>query len=712
MKVTMQWYHSLKTFFTSPNFVDKPEKTQRARHLNMVINATLLAALLMLLGDSIGSYVPPTSWLNGIAIFCALVLRWWLRRGHLHSTAVALLILIFILSAVANGILGTIRTPTASIYILLVVLGGILFGQRGAAITTGASSLSILALILAQNAGLLPQPNLAVGVTQWVSYSVLIAASGLLTSYTLHIMQQALDQARQELTRRQQVEATLKEQEAFLTAITSHTHEMIVLISPDGQLKYLNQAFERLLGYQPDQLIGSSAFDLMHPDDGEQQQLLLAAALQQNTPNKMSSFRVRHADGRYLWVEASAQYIEEAGEVTGIVSVLRDVTTQQEAAEQIRLLSRAVEASPVSIVMSDVDGRIIYTNPKFTEVSGYTFAEARGQNPRILKSGKTPEETYANLWQTISTGQTWSGEFLNRRKDGSLYWEWAVISPIVDPASGQTSHYVAIKEDITWRKQMEIDLRRSNAELQERNEELDAFAHTVAHDLKTPMGVIAGFSELLQESYAAMHLEQLHTALRTMAQSAHKATDIIESLLLMASARRQDIILVPLSMPEILREVLHRLGNIIQESVASIQMIDVVAWPQALGYPAWVEAIWVNYLSNAMKYSEFPPEILLGAEKQPDGRIRFYVHDNGPGLTPDQQKRLFAPFERLNKSDKSGHGLGLSIVSRLAERMNGEVGVHSQPGQGSTFYFILQPAPIAQSQPGLNGNAAVYEFSG
>lgn len=713
----MQWYRLFRSFFAPPVFADDPEKTQRARNLNMILNAAIVATLFLLLGNLFGSDAPTFAyWLNVVGFLFTLPLRWWLHRGYVQSTAVVLLVAIFTLSTIGNVALGTIRTPTAAIYILIVIIGGILFGQRGAIITTGLSSLSILALILAQNAGLLPEPDMSVGITQWVTYSVLIAVSGLLTSYTLHIVQQALNQARQELALRRQAEATIKEQEAFLTAITSNIHEMIVLVSPDGRLKYMNQAFERLLGYRPTDLIGSLAFELMHPEDSKQQQLLLAQALNQGNVDTLSLFRVRHANGHYLWVEASAQFIheEEVG-ITGIVSVVRDVTAQQETAEQIRLLSRAVEASPVSIVMSDVNGRITYTNPKFTEISGYTFAEAYGQNPRILKSGKTPPETYRELWQTILAGQTWSGEFLNQRKDGSLYWEWAIISPIIDPGSTQITHFVAIKEDITQRKQMEMELRRSNAELQVRNQELDAFAHTVAHDLKSPMGIIAGFGELLQESHAAMPPEQLHTILRTMTQSARKATDIIESLLLLASARQQDVVLVPLPMPEILLEVRHRLENAIQASGANVQMTDVAAWPQALGHPAWVEAIWVNYLSNALKYSEASPKIVLGAELQQDGCVRFYVRDNGPGLTPEQQKRLFAPFERLNKSKVTGHGLGLSIVHRLAERMNGQVGVISQPGQGSTFYFTLQPAPqpVPQSisltqaiaTPGPNGNS-------
>ena len=135
-----------------------------------------------------------------------------------------------------------------------------------------------------------------------------------------------------------------------------------------------------------------------------------------------------------------------------------------------------------------------------------------------------------------------------------------------------------------------------------------------------------------------------------------------------------------------------RLTDMIEQTQATIDAAGVSRWPVALGHMAWVEEVWVNYLSNAIKYSGKPPHLELGAEEQPDGMVRYWVRDNGPGLTPEDQARLFTPFTRLDQVRARGYGLGLSIVRRIVEKLGGQVGVESQPGQGCTFFFTLPGA--------------------
>ena len=188
--------------------------------------------------------------------------------------------------------------------------------------------------------------------------------------------------------------------------------------------------------------------------------------------------------------------------------MLRDITLRKQAEIELQKLSRAVHYSPVSFVITDATGAIEYVNLKFSDVTGYTFYEAMGQNPRILKSGQTPPEVYQDLWATILSGREWSGEFANRKKNGDLYWEDAIIAPIVTDL-GEITHFVAVKEDITRRKLAEDALRQYTAELEASNAELDAFAHTVAHDLNNPLGVIMGFSDLLEENWETLAREDI-----------------------------------------------------------------------------------------------------------------------------------------------------------------------------------------------------------
>ncbi|HFD40532.1 MAG TPA: hybrid sensor histidine kinase/response regulator, partial [Anaerolineae bacterium] len=489
---------------------------------------------------------------------------------------------------------------------------------------------------------------------------------------------------------------------------------------------------------------------------------------------------------------------------------------------QLRKLTQAVEQSANTIVITDVEGRIEYVNPKFVETTGYTVEEALGQNPRILKSGEQDTEFYREMWETIRAGRVWHGEFHNRRKDGSFYWEMATIAPVCDE-EGRITHFIAVKEDITGRKEMEIalqqernllrtlidslpdlilakdrqgrfilanqalaqmagasspedmigktefdyvpyevaakfwqveqevirtgqpvvnrtersvdpsgktrwilttkvplydheggirgvvgiarditalkeaeeQLRRYAEQLEEQNAELDAFAHTVAHDLKNPVNVFLGYASMLEREYDALSAEMRQKFLQILVQHAHKMNTIINELLLLASVRERDEIdLEPLEMDLIVEEALSQLQYMIQESGAEIILPE--QWPQALGHAPWVEAMWVNYISNAIKYGGDPPRVELGADLLDVGQvgnlpnmIRFWVRDNGPGLSPEEQSRLFTPFERLHQSRAQGHGLGLCIVQRIAGKLGGQVGVESQVGQGSTFYFTL-----------------------
>ena len=237
------------------------------------------------------------------------------------------------------------------------------------------------------------------------------------------------------------------------------------------------------------------------------------------------------------------------------------------------------------------------------------------------------------------------------------------------------------------------ELARQIDELRARNEELDAFAHTVAHDLKNPLNQIVGYAEMLEQYYATLSSVERMKSVGGIARSGRKMDSIIEELLLLAGVRKTEVQLAPLDMGQTVTEAQQRLTYLIKEYQAEIVL--PAAWPTALGYAPWIEEIWVNYLSNGCKYGGTPPRLELGGDALPDGRARFWVRDNGDGLTSEEQSRLFTPFTRLDQARARGYGLGLSIVRRIAEKLGGQVGVESDgaPGQGSTFYFTLPAAP-------------------
>ncbi len=234
---------------------------------------------------------------------------------------------------------------------------------------------------------------------------------------------------------------------------------------------------------------------------------------------------------------------------------------------------------------------------------------------------------------------------------------------------------------------LQIDLEN---EVEERGlliEELDAFAHMVAHDLKNPLSNIVGFAKVLERGYGRLPEKDIHFALQAVTSSAYKMSDIIDALLSLARVRQNQVEIKPVQMEAIIRETVSRLQANIQQTGA---MIDGAAsWPQVLGHAPWLEEVWVNYVSNAIKYGGDPPQIYLGWDDLEDGFYRFWVQDNGSGLTDRQQEQLFQPFTRFHTTQAEGHGLGLCVVQRIVLKSGGEVGVSCAAGEGCRFYFTL-----------------------
>jgi signal transduction histidine kinase len=242
-----------------------------------------------------------------------------------------------------------------------------------------------------------------------------------------------------------------------------------------------------------------------------------------------------------------------------------------------------------------------------------------------------------------------------------------------------------------WRTQRtsEEKLRLYADELQQQNEDLDAFSHTVAHDLKTPLAILASSSEMLLAMPESLSEADMAELVQLIHKYAAKAIDIIDELLLLASTRQAPVQVEPINMGDIINCALASLAHVIVQAEARV--VKPVSWPLVRGYAPWLEEVWVNYISNGLKYGGVPPRLHLGATPEEDGLICFWIRDNGDGLSPEEQAQLFAPFTRLDNAHADGHGLGLSIVRRIVEKLGGTVRVESSgiPGQGSCFSFTL-----------------------
>ncbi|MBS1228414.1 MAG: luxQ [Proteobacteria bacterium] len=385
---------------------------------------------------------------------------------------------------------------------------------------------------------------------------------------------------------------------------------------------------------------------------------------------------------------------------------------RQASEKELRKLSLALEQSPESIVITNVDANIEYVNEAFVRTTGYGRDEVIGQNPKILKSGQTPPETYHSLWQAMTQGIPWKGEFHNRKKDGSDYIEFAIVTPLRQ-SDGSISHYVAVKEDITEKKLIgeELDRHRHHleelvdsrtAELSRARQQADAanrakstFLANMSHEIRTPMNAIIGLTHLLRRSAVtpqqAERLDKIDNA------GQHLLT-IIDDILDLSKIEAD---LLQLESTDFhLSAILDNVGSIIGESARHQGLtvtLDGDAVPLWLrGDPTRLRQALLNYAGNAVKFTE-RGVIAISARllEDRDGEllVRFEVADSGIGIDQDKIGRLFQSFEQADASTTrkyGGTGLGLAITRRLAQLMGGEVGVTSTPGVGSTFWFTAR----------------------
>ncbi len=475
--------------------------------------------------------------------------------------------------------------------------------------------------------------------------------------------------------------------------LVDNVNDLIYTVDLDGRFTYVSPALKRVSKYDPAEVIGRPALDFVHPDDRPLAERAVAAALcGDSTPYE---FRVIDKDGVVHYVRASSSLLQKREQAVGLVGIMTDVTsyhemqrTRREHDVQVRLI---MESIPVPIVITRLsDTAILAANARASDLFGWPHEQLPGRHARDFFFSQ--REFRQLVVRVRRDGVVRDCQVRGVKADGTVFWLAASIERIT--FRGEDA-LVSGFFDLTERMQAEEALRQYATELQTRNDELDAFAHTVAHDLKSPLSLIIGYADILIEMEAASLVgASRQPYLQIIGQTADKINNIVEELMLLSEVRKGRVDLQPLDMHRIALESRARLNYLI-----IVQQAEVVLpgdWPIAVGYGPWVEEVWINYLSNAIKYGGRPPRVELGADDDPiDGQVRFWVRDNGQGLTAEQQSQLFTPFTQLAPARATGHGLGLSIVRRIVEKLGGAVGVESTIGQGSTFFFTLPAVSIS-----------------
>jgi PAS domain S-box-containing protein len=414
-----------------------------------------------------------------------------------------------------------------------------------------------------------------------------------------------------------------------------------------------------------------------------------------------SGFRSHDEIGRLA--EAFDHMAAETERHIGIIAAdLEDIRRKE---VELRKLTQAIECSPASVVITDAAARIEYVNPRFTEVTGYTFNESRGRRPSLLKSGQTLPETYRELWQTILSDKVWRGELLNRRKNGELFWESTQISPVRDE-TGKTTHFVAVKEDITARKHAEQALAMLNIELEQRvaartqqleaaNRELQAFSYSVSHDLRTPLRAIHGFAHAIEEEGAARLNGELRDYLRRIQAAAVRMGELIDDLLALGRVGQMDVEPVTVNLSRMAHDILADLAAAEPGRHVEAEVEEGIV---VCGDPRLLRIALENLLGNAWKFTaECGKARIVFGHAPRAGRVMLMVSDNGAGFNMAYADKLFRPFQRLHAADRfRGTGIGLATVKRVIELHGGRVEAEGAVGKGAAFYFELSDAPDAR----------------
>ena len=507
--------------------------------------------------------------------------------------------------------------------------------------------------------------------------------------------------------RRYQSDLELKRRREEMDAVFHASMDGFCTIDRTGRIIDVNDAICHMSGFTREELLQKSVADLDVDRNPEQ----IAANITRivGGQSTLVEHRFRRKDGQIRLIELSATC--SPGPDTRLYYFARDVTERRRVDESIRQFHRAVEQSPVSIVITDTAGLITYVNPHFEQITGYSAAEAIGQNPRLLKASEQSEEFYRRLWATITSGQVWHGEFRNRRKNDELYWEDASISPVRDD-QGRITHFIAVKEDITDRKRSEEQLLQSKAELQQANAQLciaiaqarelaiaaeaanrakSAFLTSMSHELRTPLNAINGIAATLGEQATDSGQK---TSLSLILESGQHLLGIIEEILDYSGfqAGKTRIEAKPFDLPALVARVIRLVGDSVRRHQLTLTCwIDERVPAEVTGDARRLGQVLLNLLINAVKFTEHGG-IHLGvtAKADPTGAwtLSFAVCDTGPGITPMDLARLFQPFSQVGAAPDrlaSGTGLGLVIARSYARLMGGDIAVRSQPGRGSVF---------------------------
>jgi len=499
--------------------------------------------------------------------------------------------------------------------------------------------------------------------------------------------------------------ATRESNERFALAFQTSPWAMTITRAADGKFIDVNDAFTTMTGYTREEALAGTSVDMNLWVDGVDRDRVLTA-LSAGQPVMGEEFLFRRKDGTIMTGFFSARTIQ-LGQSMCVLSSINDITLRKLAEADRDRLTTAIEQAGEAIIITDIEGTIEYVNPAFERVTGYSPEEVRGQNPRVLKSGEHPDSYYRELWQTISSGQTWEGRIVNKRKDGTLYTEEATISPVFD-AAGRIVNYVAVKRDITEQLRVAAQFQQAL-----KMESVGRLAGGVAHDYNNMLSVIVGYAELAQGRTSPD--EPLYADLDEIVKAAKRSAEITKQLL--TFARKQAIAPHVLDLNKTVEGMLKMLARLIGEDIDLVWRPGSGVWPVRMD-PAQIDQILANLCVNARDAISDVGRVVIETENvildetytgegvgPVSGEyVLLSVRDDGSGMDEETLSQVFEPFF-TTKGVGRGTGLGLGTVYGIVKQNEGLIDVESELGRGTRFKIYL-PRHVGEAEESAPGTVA------
>ena len=500
-----------------------------------------------------------------------------------------------------------------------------------------------------------------------------------------------------DVTERKKSEAALRENEEQFRAMFEVASIGMAQADPHtGRWLRVNQKMCEITGYSATEMLQLCVPEITHPEDRASDWEAFQRVVRGEAPDYRMEKRYLRKDGKVAWVNVNVTIIRDAaGRPTRTMAAIENITARKQAEEERMRLVTAMEQSAESIMITDTHGTLLYVNPAFENISGYSRQEVIGKNPRLLKSGKQDAVLYQHMWETLTHGETWRGRFVNRRKDGSFYEEDATITPVRD-AAGNVVNYVAIKLDVTREVELENQLRQA-----QKMEAIGQLAGGVAHDFNNILGAMMMQTELtaMTENMPA----EAEEGLREIRASAERAANLTRQLLLFS--RRQVMQARDLDLNEVVTSLAKMLRRIIGEDVR-LQLHLHSAPLMTHADAGMLDQLLMNLAVNARDAMSSGGRLVIEtsaktvdefiARSHPDATPGQYVclsiSDNGCGIPPEVMPRIFEPFF-TTKAPGKGTGLGLATVFGIVKQHHGWIKVDSNPGWGTNFQIFIPACP-------------------